>query len=224
MKSLGIKPDKLEEIEIDIAELRLYANVYIPAQAQAMVLFAHGSGSGRHSKRNNFVAGVLNEAGFATLLMDLLTRHEEVIDEQTMEYRFDIGLLADRVVGVTDWLRDHDQTSHMKLGYFGASTGAAAALVAASQRPDAVSAIVSRGGRPDLAQDVLEYVKAPTLLLVGGWDDIVIAMNKLAASKMKTTNELVIIPAATHLFEEPGKLEEVAAISAKWFKKYLTDQ
>src|SRR5919199_4349145 len=164
-------------VQVPAGAVTLEANLGVPAGAQGVVLFAHGSGSSRHSPRNRYVAGVLREAGLATLLMDLLTADEETIDLQTRRLRFDIGLLADRLVGATDWLAQNPDTHDLKIGYFGASTGAAAALVAAAERPDAVGAIVSRGGRPDLAGPALARVRAPTLLIVGGWDEPVIALN-----------------------------------------------
>ncbi|MEM2760877.1 MAG: dienelactone hydrolase family protein, partial [Nitrososphaerales archaeon] len=191
-----------------------------PEGARAVVLFAHGSGSSRFSPRNRYVAEVLRKVGLATLLIDLLTVEEEKVDMYTMHLRFDIKLLADRLVGATDWLVQNHSTKKLRIGYFGASTGAAAALVAAVERP-IVSAIVSRGGRPDLAWPILPNVKAPTLLIVGGDDLPVIDMNKEALDKMKCEKKLVIVPGATHLFEEPGKLEEVAALASDWFMRYL---
>jgi len=186
------------------------------------VLFAHGSGSSRHSPRNRFVAEVLGEAGLATFLIDLLTEEEEAIDRRTRQLRFNINLLATRLAGATDWLLHNPSTRHLQIGYFGASTGAAAALVAATQRPQAVSAIVSRGGRPDLADSVLSQVQAPTLLIVGGNDDPVIAMNQSALAKLQTEKQLKIIPGATHLFEEPGTLEQVSQLASQWFEQYLS--
>jgi dienelactone hydrolase len=185
-----------------------------------MVLFAHGSGSSRHSPRNRYVAQVLQQAGFATLLIDLLTEAEEAIDRQTGHLRFDIALLANRLLGATDWLRDHPPTRHLHLGYFGASTGSAAALSAAAERPELVKAVVSRGGRPDLAAPALARVRAPTLLIVGAEDEPVIEMNREAMTRL-TEKKLEIIPGATHLFEEPGTLEEVARLACDWFERYL---
>ncbi|MFL6472730.1 MAG: dienelactone hydrolase family protein [Nitrososphaeraceae archaeon] len=213
----------------------LEANLSIPKNTQGVVIFAHGSGSSRHSPRNRYVAQVLQNEGIATLLIDLLTEDEEEIDLQTRHLRFDIGLLAKRLIGATDWLTKQNSGSRrdFKVGYFGASTGAAAALVAAAERPNTINAIVSRGGRPDLAGiDTLQKVQAPTLLIVGGNDVPVIDMNKQALDKMhvlkdnNNNNEnkkkkLVIVPGATHLFEEPGKLEEVARLAAEWFASYL---
>ena len=174
-----------------------------------MVIFAHGSGSGRFSPRNRYVAEAFNQKGLATLLFDLLTAEEEVLDEQTLELRFNIPLLAERLIATTDWVIKRPEYKHFKIGYFGASTGAAAALIAAAKRPDIIQAVVSRGGRPDLAGNALSLVKAPTLLLVEGWDDVVIELNEAAEAKMNAEVNLQIIPEATHLFEEPGKLDEV---------------
>jgi putative phosphoribosyl transferase len=209
----------------------LEANLSIPKNAQGVVIFAHGSGSSRHSPRNRYVAQVLQNEGIATLLIDLLTEDEEEIDLQTRHLRFDIGLLSQRLITATDWLKQNPVSRNLKVGYFGASTGAAAALVAAAERPTTINAIVSRGGRPDLAGiDTLQKVQAPTLLIVGGNDVPVIDMNKQALDKMhmlKDNNnenkkkKLVIVPEATHLFEEPGKLEEVARFAAEWFTIYL---
>jgi len=196
----------------------------VPAGAPGVVLFAHGSGSSRHSPRNRYVAGVLRAAGLATLLVDLLTADEEEIDLETQRLRFDIGLLADRLVGATDWLAQNPDTRDLTIGYFGASTGAAAALVAAAERPDAVGAIVSRGGRPDLAGAALARVRAPTLLIVGGNDVPVIGMNQEAMAQLHVENKLEIVPGATHLFEEPGALEEVARLAREWFERYLSGQ
>ena len=217
-------------------EVVLEGNLSIPKNAQGVVIFAHGSGSSRHSPRNRYVAQVLQNEGIATLLLDLLTEEEEEIDLQTRHLRFDIGLLAQRLVGATDWLKQNSGNRNLKVGYFGASTGAAAAFVAAAERASTINAIVSRGGRPDLAgTDNLQKVQASTLLIVGGNDVPVIAMNKQALDKMhmledsnnndseknKNKKKLVIVPGATHLFEEPGKLEEVARLAAEWFSNYL---
>ena len=185
------------------------------------MLFAHGSGSGRHSPRNRHVARVLREANLATLLIDLLTPDEEEVDLRTGHLRFDIGLLAERLAGATDWLMGNPDTRDLRLGYFGASTGAGATLVAAAERPEAVGAIVSRGGRPDLAGDALPLVKAPTLLIVGGGDVPVIGMNEEAMERMRTEKRLEIVAGAMHLFEEPGALEEVARLAAGWFARHL---
>jgi pimeloyl-ACP methyl ester carboxylesterase len=199
----------------------LEGNLAIPEGSEGLVLFAHGSGSSRHSPRNQYVAGVLQDEGLSTLLIDLLTVAEERIDAYTTHLRFDIGLLAQRLAGATDWIVNNQETGHLKIGYFGASTGAAAALVAAAKHPDAVKAVVSRGGRPDLAGSSLPHVKAPTLLIVGGDDTAVIGLNEQAREQMQTECRIAIVPGATHLFEEPGKLEEVARLAAGWFTKYL---
>ena len=192
-----------------------------PEDARAVVLFAHGSGSGRHSSRNRHVAQLLNEAKLATLLIDLLTGDEEAIDLQTAHLRFDIELLARRLVGATDWLTQRADTRYLPIGYFGASTGAAAALVAATKRPDVIGAIVSRGGRPDLAGPALPHVRAPTLLIVGGNDVQVIELNRIALPQLRGEKQLVIVPGATHLFEEPGALDEVARLARNWFERHL---
>lgn len=193
----------------------------IPDGAKAIVLFAHGSGSSRLSPRNRYVANVLDSAGLATLLFDLLTEEEEAIDMRTAELRFDIPLLASRLSGATDWIKAHAETQDLKVGYFGASTGAAAALIAAAQRPESVYAIVSRGGRPDLAGDALPQVKSPTLLIVGGLDYSVIELNESALAKIPAEKHIEIVPGATHLFEEPGTLEEVARLATEWFVKHI---
>ncbi len=206
-----------KSIKIQINDLILNGDLQIPDNANAIILFAHGSGSSRLSPRNRFVAHSLNQQGFATLLFDLLTSEEEIIDEQTREFRFDIPLLAVRLIQTTDWLISQDEFKNINIAYFGASTGAAAALIAAAQRTKIVKAVVSRGGRPDLAGDNLSKVKAPTLLIVGGWDDVVIKLNQQANSTMQCEVELKIIPEATHLFEEPGKLEDVIQLASKWF-------
>lgn len=192
-----------------------------PPGASAVVLFAHGSGSGRLSPRNAFVARVLTDAGLATLLIDLLTEDEERGDAATGHLRFDIDLLAHRVLIASDWLAAEPETSSCVVGYFGASTGAAAALQAAAQRPRIVRAVVSRGGRPDLARRWLPSVKAPTLLIVGGADEGVIPLNQLAYDALRAHREMVIVPGASHLFEEPGKLNEVARLAADWFTRHL---
>ncbi|RCJ24582.1 hydrolase [Nostoc sp. ATCC 43529] len=206
---------------VTAGEVKLEGNLVIPDNATGIVLFAHGSGSSRHSPRNRYVAEVLQQAGLATLLIDLLTLEEEEIDLRTRHLRFDIGLLASRLVGATDWLTHNPDTRHLKVGYFGASTGAGAALVAAAERPEAVQAIVSRGGRPDLAPSALPHVTAPTLLIVGGYDLPVIAMNEDALQQLQTSKRLVIIPNASHLFEEPGALTAAAQLASEWFTHYL---
>jgi dienelactone hydrolase len=193
-----------------------------PEGARGVVLFAHGSGSSRHSPRNRYVARVLRDAGLGTLLLDLLTGQEEAVDRETGVLRFDVDLLADRVIGATDWLMRAPETAGLPVGYFGASTGAGAALLAAAARPQSVHAVVSRGGRPDLAGDALTQVRAPTLLIVGGFDGPVIGLNRQALERLGSAEkQLVIIPGATHLFPEPGALEEVARMAAQWFTRQL---
>ncbi len=209
------------ELRIPVGNVEVAGSLTLPPSTKGVVLFAHGSGSSRFSPRNQYVAKEFNKAGIGTLLFDLLTQEEEEEDIVTAEYRFNIALLAERLIGATEWLRNDSNTRNLKVGYFGASTGAAAALIGAAKLPDNISAVVSRGGRPDLAGDYLPGVKAPTLLLVGGWDIEVIELNKQAMARMSAEAKLVIIPGATHLFEEPGKLEEVAKFSVDWFKKYL---
>jgi dienelactone hydrolase len=208
-------------VSVTAGTVKLEGNLVIPDGATGIVLFAHGSGSSRYSPRNRYVAEVLQQAGLATLLIDLLTTEEEEIDLRTRHLRFDIGLLASRLVGATDWLTQNPSTQQLKLGYFGASTGAGAALVAAAERPEVVQAIVSRGGRPDLAGSALAHVKAPTLLIVGGYDTPVIAMNEDALAQLHSPKRLEIIPKATHLFEEPGKLAIVAQLASEWLTRYL---
>jgi pimeloyl-ACP methyl ester carboxylesterase len=193
----------------------------LPAQVEGLVIFAHGSGSSRHSPRNRFVAEQLNAAGLGTLLMDLLTQSEERVDEVTRQLRFDIGLLARRVAQVVRWAKHQAELAEAKIGLFGSSTGAAAALVAAADCDD-VAAVVSRGGRPDLAGDALRRVTCPTLLIVGGFDDVVIELNEEAKARMVCPTELVIVPGATHLFEEAGTLEQVAELASAWFVRYLS--
>jgi putative phosphoribosyl transferase len=209
-------------VRVAAGPVTLEGNLSLPERARGIVLFAHGSGSSRHSPRNRYVARVLNEAKLATLLVDLLTPDEEAVDLRTAHLRFDIGLLAGRLVGVTDWLTQYPDTRELRIGYFGASTGAAAALVAAAQHPDAVGAIVSRGGRPDLAGPALARVRAPTLLIVGGNDFEVVELNRRALAPLRCEKQLEIVPGATHLFEEPGALEEVARLACEWFERYLT--
>ena len=211
-------------VQVSTDSVILEGNLGIPEGAEGIVLFAHGSGSSRFSPRNQFVARVLREGGLATLLIDLLTSEEEKIDRRTRHLRFDIDLLAGRLVGATDWLSQHPDTRDLHIGHFGSSTGAAAALIAATERPDVVEAIVSRGGRPDLADPVLPDVKAPTLLIVGGNDIPVIELNQQALAQLRTEKKLEIVPGATHLFEEPGALEQVAQLARQWFQRYLTSQ
>jgi putative phosphoribosyl transferase len=212
----------MNEVEIQAGHAVLSGNLTIPKNAVALVLFAHGSGSSRHSPRNQFVARTLNDAGLGTLLFDLLTQEEEALDMRTREHRFNIGLLAERLVHATKWAKPQERTRDLRIGYFGSSTGAAAALVAAAETPQDVGAVVSRGGRPDLAGDALPKVQAPTLLIVGGNDDIVIELNEQARDQMHCEVKLEIVPGATHLFEEPGALEKVAKLASDWFSLHLT--
>jgi dienelactone hydrolase len=209
-------------VRLRTAGVMLDGDLGLPPGAEGVVLFAHGSGSGRKSSRNRYVAQVLRNAGLATLLVDLLTADEEVIDRQTAELRFDIPLLTERLVGAIDWLKAQPETAGLPVGLFGASTGAGAALLAAVARPEATAAVVSRGGRPDLAGAALAAVRAPTLLIVGGWDAPVITLNQEAYAQITAPKELVIVPGATHLFEEPGTLEEVARLAAAWFSRQLS--
>ena len=211
----------MNEVEIEAGPAILSGNLTIPDGAIALILFAHGSGSSRHSPRNQFVARILNEARLATLLFDLLTREEEVIDIRSREHRFNIGLLAERLVHATRWAKQQKQQRDLRIGYFGSSTGGAAALVAAAELPQDAGAVVSRGGRPDLAGDVLPKVQAPTLLIVGGNDDIVIELNEMARDQMRCEVKLEIVPGATHLFEEPGALEKVAKLASDWFVNHI---
>ncbi|HWS48300.1 MAG TPA: dienelactone hydrolase family protein [Acidimicrobiia bacterium] len=208
-------------VRIPANDVLLAGNLNIPPEARGLVLFAHGSGSSRHSPRNRYVASELREGALGTLLIDLLTAEEEEADLLTGQLRFDIELLSTRLVAATDWLVGHPDTRDLKIGYFGASTGAAAALVAAAARPDAVGAVVSRGGRPDLARSSLAQVQAPTLLIVGGDDVPVIAMNREAMAALRVEKKLEIVPGATHLFEEPGTLEHVARSARRWFEDHL---
>ena len=207
----------MNEVQIRAGQAALSGNLHIPDEAAALVLFAHGSGSSRHSPRNQFVARTLNNAGLATLLFDLLTPEEESIDARTAELRFNIGLLAERLVHATKWAKRQEQTRDLRIGYFGSSTGGGAALVAAAAVPADVGAVVSRGGRPDLADKALPKVQAPTLLIVGGNDDVVIELNEQARDRMRCEVKLEIVPRATHLFEEPGALEKVAKLASDWF-------
>jgi dienelactone hydrolase len=208
-------------VQLTLGSVTLEGTLAIPAGATGIVLFAHGSGSSRHSPRNRYVAEVLREGGLATLLIDLLDAAEEHEDDRTFRLRFDIHLLARRVAAATDWLRQNPAVSHLRIGYFGASTGAAAALVAAAEHPDEVAAVVSRGGRPDLAMPVLDRVKAPTLLIVGARDLPVMEMNHQALLRLRAEKRLDIVPGATHLFEEPGTLEQVALLARDWLLAHL---
>jgi dienelactone hydrolase len=209
-------------VQVKVGGVTLDGDLAVPEGARAVVLFAHGSGSSRHSPRNRHVARVLNNAGLATLLADLLTADEEAVDALSLAYRFNIGLLAERLTGAVDWLQQERQTASLPVGCFGASTGAAAALIAAADRPAVVGAVVARGGRPDLAGAALPRVKAPTLLIVGGHDYPVIDLNRQALGQLGCEQkQLVIVPGATHLFEEPGALDEVARLAVEWFAHYL---
>src|SRR5205085_79699 len=211
-----------QSVRVRAGAVTLDGDLSLPDGARAIVLFAHGSGSSRLSPRNRHVARLLNQAKLATLLVDLLTAEEEAVDQRTAQLRFNIGLLAERLVGVTDWLDEQPDTRPLRIGYFGASTGAAAALVAAAGRLELVHAIVSRGGRPDLAGPVLARVEAPTLLIVGGNDPVVIELNRAALAQLRCEKKLVIVPGATHLFEEPGALDEVARLARQWLERHLT--
>jgi dienelactone hydrolase len=216
----AVAEERLVRIAAGTADLE--GSLCVPKDATGIVLFAHGSGSSRHSPRNRYVAQVLRQGGLATLLMDLMTSAEEREDARTARLRFDIDLLAQRLAGAIDWLVENPATSNLRIGLFGASTGAAAALVAAAERPEAVGAVVSRGGRPDLALPVLGRVKAPTLLIVGGLDQPVIGMNREALAHLQTEKRMEIVAGATHLFEEEGTLDEVARLAREWFRSHLT--
>jgi dienelactone hydrolase len=218
MNSLAVKETHFHAlVAIPVDGVKLDGMLVVPERASGVVLFVHGSGSSRLSPRNNFVAGNLNDAGYGTLLMDLLTKQEDA----TYENRFDIDLLNWRLERVTQWLMEQPRCSALDIGYFGASTGAAAALNAAATFGSTIGAVVSRGGRPDLAMDALPNVQSPTLLIVGGMDEVVIELNRQAYEKLQTKKHLAIVEGATHLFEEPGTLQEVARLAAAWFKRYL---
>jgi len=206
-----------QAVQIPIDSTRLEGSLAIPGQSKGLVVFAHGSGSSRFSPRNNYVAKILRQAGIGTLLMDLLTEQED----SAYETRFNIDLLTERLLLATRWVQEQPRTKDLQIGYFGASTGAAAALKAAAIEGSKIGAVVSRGGRPDLAGEALTRVQSPTLLIVGGRDTVVLQLNREALAKLKGKKELVIIPGATHLFEEPGALEEVARLATEWFKQYL---
>ena len=208
-------------VHVPAGAVTLDGSLTVPDTAGGVVLFAHGSGSSRQSPRNRHVAALLNEARLATLLVDLLTPEEEAIDRRTAHLRFDIPLLATRLIAATDWLQEQPATRRLRIGYFGASTGAGAALVAAAERRDAVGAVVSRGGRPDLAGPALAHVRAPTLLIAGENDPTVIELNRLALAQLRVEKRLVIVPGASHLFEEPGALDEVAWLARDWFERHL---
>lgn len=213
--------DIVREVWIPTGMLELEGTLHIPKGAKGVAIFAHGSGSSRHSPRNKFVAEVIRDAGVGTLLFDLLSPDEEAIDNFTRELRFDIGLLSRRLVDAARWIGSDPDTAGLNIGYFGSSTGGGAALVAAAELGDRVKAVVSRGGRPDLAGAALPKVTAAVLLIVGGLDDVVIELNKLAYEKLLCKREFVVIRGATHLFEEAGKLEEVARLAADWFRGHL---
>jgi putative phosphoribosyl transferase len=229
-KSAEAYPDKVQKPASDEAEVRISAGgvtlegiLNIPENARGIVVFAHGSGSSRHSPRNRYAAGQLQARGFATLLFDLLTSEEEIVDRKAAELRFNISLLAKRLIEVTRWIAQNPQTRNLAIGYFGASTGAAAALIAAARLPGIVTAVVSRGGRPDLAGEELGSVRAATLLIVGGLDEAVIQMNRQALDQLRCESKrLALVPGATHLFEEPGTLEQVSSAAAEWMARYLT--
>ncbi|MFB2875657.1 dienelactone hydrolase family protein [Aerosakkonemataceae cyanobacterium BLCC-F46] len=210
-----------QKVWIASGSINLEGSLTQPETARGIILFAHGSGSSRNSPRNQYVAEELNKAGFSTLLFDLLTRDEEASDRENQEFRFNITFLAERLIDATQWVAQNLDMQKLKIGYFGASTGAAAALVAAAQFPDAVGAVVSRGGRPDLAESSLGNVKAPTLLIVGEKDQPVIEMNQQALGQLSGEKKLEIVPGASHLFEEPGALEEIAKMARQWFDQYL---
>jgi putative phosphoribosyl transferase len=210
-----------QTVRVTAGPVVLEGNLMVPEAASGVALFAHGSGSSRHSPRNRYVARVLNDSGLATLLVDLLTPAEEQVDLRTAHLRFDIGLLAERLAGATCWLAAQPETASLRVGYFGASTGGGAALVAAAEHPERVEAVVSRGGRPDLAGASLVNVQAPTLLIVGGLDYPVIEMNQEALAQLRCEKRLEIVPGASHLFEEPGTLEEVALLAREWFLRFL---
>jgi putative phosphoribosyl transferase len=209
------------DVHLSLPGAELEGALTIPEEARGLVLFAHGSGSSRHSPRNRYVAEILQAAGLGTLLMDLLTREEDEVDRFTRQFRFDIGLLADRLTGAIDWLERQPETRDLPIGLFGASTGAAAALRAAAARPDRVRTVVSRGGRPDLAGEALERVRAPTLLIVGANDTSVIPLNDAARRQMKAPVEMRLVPGASHLFEEPGTLAAASALARDWFSRQL---
>jgi putative phosphoribosyl transferase len=207
---------------VNVHAAGLEGELILPAAATGAVIFAHGSGSSRHSPRNRYVAGVLNEGGLATLLIDLLNAGEQAVDLETAQLRFDIPFLAGRLVTITQWLGQQPQTADLKVGYFGASTGAGAALMAAVELPGLIHAVVSRGGRIDLAGPALAQVRAPTLAIVGGADPVVLDLNRKALARMQCQKHLQVIPGASHLFEEPGALPEVATLARDWFLRFLT--
>lgn len=208
-------------VRIDVDDAVLDGDLAVPENARGLVIFVHGSGSSRFSSRNRYVAGELNRAQFATLLADLLTPAEDVVDTRTAQFRFDIGLLGSRTIGMIDWSREHEQLKNLPIGLFGASTGAAAAIIAGARRPDDTHAVVSRGGRVDLAGDALGELRAPLLMIVGGDDTVVLSLHRKSLERLHSTHELQVVPNASHLFEEPGALEVVAALARSWFERYL---
>jgi putative phosphoribosyl transferase len=219
--SIGVAIEHLA-VTIPLESILLEGDLSVPTKASGAVLFAHGSGSSRRSPRNRYVADLLNESGLATLLIDLLTEDEQQVDLQTAHLRFDIPLLAKRLVAITHWLARHPEVAGLKIGHFGASTGAGAALVAAAELPHLVHAVVSRGGRPDLAGQALAGVEAPTLLIVGGADPVVLDLNQRALDRMHCEKALKVVPGASHLFEEPGALKKVAELARDWFVEKLS--
>ncbi len=221
MRGFYQMPEVVLEETIKIPPVGLSADLVVPPEAAGIVLFAHGSGSSRYSPRNRYVARFLQRGGLGTLLLDLLTAAEEQVDLRTRHLRFDIGLLAGRLGEASDWLQQESATRRLPLGYFGASTGAAAALVAATKRPGEIAAIISRGGRPDLAGSALPFVQAPTLLIVGGEDRVVLDLNREALEELQCEKELSIVPGAAHLFEEPGAMEQVARLALDWFTRHM---
>jgi putative phosphoribosyl transferase len=212
------------DVRLSLPDAELEGSLTLPKEASGLVLFAHGSGTSRHSPRNRYVAEILQDAGLGTLLMDLLTRDEDAVDQYTRQFRFDIGLLADRLTGAIDWLERLPDAGELPIGLFGASTGAAAALQAAAARPDRVQAVVSRGGRPDLAGEALEHVQAPTLLIVGAADTPVIPLNDEALRRLQAPAEMRLVPGASHLFEEPGTLAAASALARDWFVRHLAPE
>jgi putative phosphoribosyl transferase len=214
----------MNEVDIPAGAVVVQGNLTVPDKPAALVLFAHGSGSSRHSPRNQFVARTLNQAGLATLLFDSLTAEEEAVDLYTREHRFNIALLAERLVHATRWANEQPAARDLHVGYFGSSTGGGAALVAAAELPEKIAAVVSRGGRPDLAGNALPKVEAPTLLIVGGEDHVVIELNQRARAEMRCQVKLAIVPGATHLFEEPGALEQVARLASDWFLLHAAER
>lgn len=208
-------------VEVDAAGVLLPGELSVPAEAVGIVLFAHGSGSSRFSPRNQFVADLLNDSGLATLLFDLLSETENEIDMRTRRLRFDIALLTERLIAAIEWVRAYPPVNQLHVGLFGASTGAAAALAAAAERPEHVAAVVSRGGRPDLAGEALRRVRTPTLMIVGGNDDLVLKLNRESSRQIRGECRIEIVPGASHLFEEPGTLEQVAHLARDWFRRYL---